>query len=82
MPREPAWERPCVSTRARRDPWKCLATPGVSYSSDFIYTHTEVTFLFQRMRFTSCCIFLYRNVVSALVLPLSLFSSLHLPLLS
>lgn len=39
---------------------------------------TQVTFLFQRMRFTSCCIFLYRNV-SALVLSLSLFPSLHLP---
>lgn len=40
---------------------------------------TQVTFLFQRMRFTSCCIFLYRNVVSALVLSLSLLPSLHLP---
>ena len=39
MPREPAWEQPCVSTRARRDPRKCLATPGESYSSDSIYTH-------------------------------------------
>lgn len=40
---------------------------------------TQVTFLFQRMRFTSCCIFLYRNIVSALVLSLSLLPSLHLP---
>ena len=39
VPREPAWEQPCVSTRARRDPWKWLATPAENYSPDFIYTH-------------------------------------------